>query len=425
MTSAGVVLLWMRRSGGVPLGVGALVVASWLVTAVRVTNPPLWADVGHAVEYTVLYLGPLVAGVTAWQAGRQRRSGTDELLASAARSEPGRAMALIGGQVAWAGVGMAGTMAWLVIVTAQAAVPGGPDWELAGAGLAGLFACAAIGYAVGATSGTAPTAPVVAIGLWIGIWLIGVGETPIRLLSPLLDGEPSPLYPIPISIGLSQIFWFSAIGTVAVVASTLNQTTTWKSGVVSGSALAIAVVSAVTLTNIGSPFARSVGPDYHAACEGTEVEVCVHPAFGALLPEAVPVAERVLGDIQRATGWPTRLLQVASRADAAAAEAADPQVLAFTGSIQARQGGFSEEGLAWGIASAIAGGEVCRQLPPDDPLRIGLVPWLAFRSTPGADQNLPDLAFIGAINELPPEDQQRWLAANIEAIHDCQIVKLP
>jgi hypothetical protein len=218
--------------------------------------------------------------------------------------------------------------------------------------------------------------------------------------------------------------WFAGITGVGIVLGSFSRLSTWRSGVFAIVVLVAATSAAVALVG-RDPFV-SVGAGYEATCaESQRLALCVHPAVGSLAAPGVDVAERVLGPIAAATGWPRRVLQVGLRVDAVEAERSDENTLAFTAPLHAKGGGVADREFAIGLANAVVGSDVCSELPPDDPVRAGLVPWIATTGSPAERAGYLDLKFITRFEQLTVRDQQDWLAQNVPVLHACETVELP
>lgn len=366
-------------------------------------------------------LGPLTAAAAAYQSARAARQPLREILDSIPRSRASASLLLLGGELVKPLVAYLVVSAYLVGVTAARATSGRPDLGLLAAGAAALAAFAAVGMLVGRTLSRPWTPPLLGGLMWVVAWLVGVGETPLRFLSPLLDGEPWPLQPFRPELGMYQTAWFLALGVAAFSATVLWQ----EPGRIGASLLLVSLGGAVwaagSLAGLASTGGRAtLGLEYPAACEergGTTL--CLHAAFSDILPEAADVAAEVLDPLRSATGWPTRIVQVGTRADVAAVGADDPEVLAFTGLAVSPDLGFLPDELARQLALAASGAETC---PPDE-VTIGLAEWLL------AEASVPPLGSDGSsadrLGELPDEARDTWLAASIERIRACDAPPLP
>jgi hypothetical protein len=230
----------------------------------------LWTFDAHA--FSVMLVGPVVAGVAAWDAARWARSSH---LAAVAR-RPGAP--LVGSWsaitlVAWAGYGIA-----LGATVAYAAASGAPGWPAARAwstvlpALAVLALCAAGGAALGWRARRpliAPVAAVVAFGLLIasyttlpGLFLQVGGAT-----SSLIGLAPRP------ALQAAQVLW------AASTAALLLQRAGWPSPASGGARAATAVLAVVVAAS--SVWVLSLGGDrfrevaVRTACDDGSPSVCL------------------------------------------------------------------------------------------------------------------------------------------------------
>ncbi|MGI8615946.1 MAG: hypothetical protein ACR2L4_04065 [Actinomycetota bacterium] len=402
----------------------ALLVAFWLVDELRNRAVPLWIDVGNSLETSLLYLGPIVASATAFQSVREGRGALRELLDSTPRADVMRSLVLVLGELVWGIAVLLVVTLWLLVVTGLRASYGGPDTELIAAGFGAVAAFASIGFLAGRLLPSFVTPPLVGLGAYLGIWLTGVGETPFRLLSPLIDGEPTPLLPFPPSVGLLQTSWFLCLAVVAFGIGILWREASAGVSVVTLIAGALALLSAVGLVARGQVFVDSVGVNYASVCRSRSgIDVCIHPAYASVADQAAVVAARTLRPIKEATGWPTRTLQVGLMADAHRIEQLEPTTLGFTTSPVGAEG-FEETGFSQGLAFAALGFDKCDRLDPDDPVRVGLAIWLIERADPGSAP-IEGLPMTEWLNDQPPTIIDTWLETYLGPLRACDDVALP
>jgi hypothetical protein len=402
----------------------ALLVTIWLVDQLRSRAVPVWIDVGHSLEASLLYLGPIIASATAFQTVREGRGALRELLDSMPRADSMRSLALISGELIWCATVYLVVTVWMLIVTGIRATSGGPDIELIVAGFIGLMAFASLGFLAGRLLPAYSVVPLVGLITYLGVWLTGVGETPIRLLSPLIDGEPSPLLPFPPSVGLLQSLWLLGLAGVAFGMGTL-----WREGSRNGVILTtiagmISLIAALLLVTEGEVFANSVGIHYEAACRSnSDVTTCIHPAYGVVVDQAAAIAAETVRPLNQATGWPTRMLQVGLRSDAQRIEELDSTTLGFTTSPVGSHG-FERDGFVQGIAFASVGFDKCDDLNPDDPVRIGLAIWLVNEAIPDSIP-ITGLPMAEWLDGQTTTSREVWLRENLRSLRGCAEVDLP
>ncbi len=138
-----------RRSVGL-LFFPVLVLATfWVAREYLPNGVALWTATAYAGKQTVIFLGPLMAGLAAWTAGRNGRRGIDELLASTPRSAASRDLTTWAAVALWGVLAYAGTVAVLSMITYPRATWGSPPLVFLAEGLFSLLAYSAIGYAAG------------------------------------------------------------------------------------------------------------------------------------------------------------------------------------------------------------------------------------------------------------------------------------
>lgn len=423
MTVAAAVL--RAKRGGWPWFLpAAVVLLLWFVEQTRTRTVPLWIDVGHSIETSTLLIGPLVAGATALQTVREERLPLRELLDSTPRQPLIRAVALVVGELSWVWAAYLAIAAWLIVATSLRAGQGTPDFELIVAALTGTVFFASAGFAAARVFPHYMVCPIIGVGLYFATWFVGVGETPLRILSPLIDGEPTPLLPYPLSLGVLHSGWFLTLGASVLLAGVLWRDYSRSLSVVLVLFLAGAVLTGVALVRTVRLYTETVGVNYEAECRlVSSVEVCIHPAFRTVLEPASNFAARSVRAIHEATGWPTRLLEVGNAADAVRVERREPGTLGFTAS-PVGTNGFEPDGLVQGIAGAVVGFDRCDNLKPDDPVRVGLAVWLIHSVRPDSIQT-DDFPFAVWFDGLSTDRQSAWLRAHVDELRTCASIEPP
>jgi hypothetical protein len=159
----------LRRGSALVTALVTAVAAAWFLVTETAQWAGRWTMLTQHFRVALMLLGPLVVAAGAWQAGRDHRNRTGELLRSTAR--PGWHPLV----VAWAAVALGGTLGVLVpygiagiVVGRVASYAGGGWWWTAGVGVLALWTLTALGVAVGRLAPfplVAPIAAVVALGL--------------------------------------------------------------------------------------------------------------------------------------------------------------------------------------------------------------------------------------------------------------------
>lgn len=312
-----------RRSTGLLL-FPMLVFAAWWVAREYLPNGvALWTATAYAAKQTVIFLGPLMAGLAAWTAGRNGRRGMDELLASTPRGAASRDLMTWAGVALWGMLAYAGTAAVLSAITYPRATWGSSPLVFLAEGLFALLAYTAIGYAVGYYLHSRFVAPLLPVALYVAQAAPAYTESSLQNLSPVDFSKtwPSVFYGPDLGIFLARAGWLLGLVAVAAVVVTLRTRRTPLSW--------LAMVATVTLTGVsasalleaapGAGTARILEPSvtearalpYEPVCGvGRAMEVCAHPAYTALLPPAAEIVNRVVASLKEIPSAPTRAEQV-------------------------------------------------------------------------------------------------------------------
>ncbi|MEV7427767.1 MULTISPECIES: DUF7224 domain-containing protein [unclassified Streptomyces] len=256
----------------------------------------VWPEASVAAQIVTLFLGPVLAGVSAWQAGRSSRSGMPEFLLAAARPgwriEAARlAATLTLGFLAY-GVGCLTAAA----VSLGDAGPGflWPSYLLLGA--ATLIIFASVGHLAGRWWPSPGFTPVIcALGCFISMLAL-----PFRL--NVLAGPPDTyLRPLPLAV---RLFLALALAVLAVTAPPLTRTVERQmprrklprhmGGVVVGSVVC-SLIALAMLPAAGELRVERSASATAPLCDRAEESaprVCVWPEHRKYLPDLARMAER-------------------------------------------------------------------------------------------------------------------------------------
>ncbi|MFE7408930.1 DUF7224 domain-containing protein [Streptomyces laurentii] len=257
----------------------------------------VWPEASAAAQVVTLFLGPALAAVSAWQAGRSSRAGLPEFLLGAARPawriEAVRlAATLTLGLLAY-GLGCLVAAA----VSVCEAGPGflWPSYVLLGA--ATLVVFAAVGHLAGRWWPSPAFTPVIcALGCFVA--LLGL---PVRF--NVLSGHPDTrlgLFPLALRLLLAL-----ALAVLAVTAPPRLREADrdlppreppWRiRGVFLGSVLTVLLTlgAALPAGELGTPRPASAVTPLCARADGRAPEVCVWPEHRRYLPELTAMARRL------------------------------------------------------------------------------------------------------------------------------------
>jgi hypothetical protein len=276
----------------------------------------LWPYVAVALRDTLVLVGPLAVGLSAWAASKERRRGVEELLATTPRPPFARDLARWGAATALICGGYALGAAVLMLRTYLGGAWGSPVvWPVL-VSLLALATHSALGYAVGFHVPSRFTAPVVAIIMYWGQGFVGyfLLDSAVRYLSPLGDGDHSVFFGVLPRIPLPQSLWFTGLAGAAIATVALRRDrSSWVSwGALCASATVAALGATMLLATppqVGSAQRQEAYVRYTPVCAEGRTTVCVHPAYGGMLPEAAAAMERVTKPLIGLPGLPTRAEQ--------------------------------------------------------------------------------------------------------------------
>jgi len=322
---------WMAYNGMY----GTMYEASW-------TGVYIWEETSSTLKDSVLQIGPLVAGLSAWAAGRNRRRGMDDLLSTTARPSASRDLAT------WAGAALPAVAVYLLLAvllgvpTALEATWGAPLPGYFLVGLVALLMDSALGLAAGYYLPGRFTAPLAAVALYIahllpmGMVDLGINYT---FLSPAAYSNltGADVFSEPARLAIQQLLLFGGLCGVALCAVALKGGGARKtarialaaSGAVSAAGFATALSTEDLYVFPGSgDYPKAVA--YEPVCREGGITVCVHPAYEKLLPETARAVNEVAEPLVGIPAVPKYAVQ-SSPAPGAATGGFDPDEAVFFG----------------------------------------------------------------------------------------------
>lgn len=272
----------------------------------------LWPHTSVAIQATLVVVGPIAAGLSAWVAGRNRRRNIEELLATTPRPTAIRDLIAWTATAAWICLGYVVATILMLYLTYLGATWGSPTL---GPLLAGFFALcmdSAVGYAVGYFLPRLFTAPLVAVLMYMVQGVVGFNLG--SYLSPVATPFPDVFYGVFPDISAPQSLWFSGIagtGLALVVLKThKGENFPWLALIVAAAVAiagaAILVRTPLTVTPIRDQ--ETIVP-YRPTCVEKGIPVCVHPAYEKMLPGVAVVVSKVTEPLVGIPGGPVRAEQ--------------------------------------------------------------------------------------------------------------------
>jgi hypothetical protein len=439
--------LEFRRSVGLLLFPLMLVAAWFAGQNTDSAGVTLWSDASAQIGAGVILVAPLIAGVAAWMASRDRRRRIEELLATTPR--PAVARDLTG----WAAAAVWGLLAYVLVGLYRGVEPvrdatwGGPDFSPILLGLVTIVASAAIGYAAGSFFPSRFTAALMAIALFVAasipvlVYRSGTNETqqgnarfvrdlesPKRYLSPFMlvgdDAIHTVFQELKDDLGPRQMAWIAGLGGIALAAVALRRRRTapaWGTLLMS----TVLAILGATMVLRADPNATTAAAAVEPVCTVNVIEVCVHPAYEGILDETAAIVAAVMKPVAGLPGIPTRAVHE------------DPWVyvgpppdgtLVFW--MERGPERERESMLAFWIATSLVHSpyqDVPRDGPSDAMLAQDAISiWLADQAGFGPDPDNfhgvdPAIDAAKRFGALDPAQQRAWLEANFTALQAGQL----
>ncbi|MGI8404748.1 MAG: hypothetical protein ACR2OE_08295 [Thermomicrobiales bacterium] len=295
--------------------------AIWMMSQPFGRDVVLWAEVSSAIGRTCAVIAPLSAGLGAWQAGRERRRGTSELLMSTSGRPVARDVATLLVPVCF------GLNAYLLVVLVSFAVAwhkatwGGPWlWPIA-VGAFAIVGLTAIGVAIGRLWPSRLAPPVAAALIFFGI----VSLTIFPQMESVKHLSPWELIPEPSNAGTTRLYfdvpnswplwqpalYFGGITLVALGVMAIIHHFNWQAVAATLSALLVTAIVAQPLLSSPKPEAghEATVRAYTPVCQDGAVTVCLHPAYAAVLDDVSSVVDRFWAPLANVPDAPHRLVQ--------------------------------------------------------------------------------------------------------------------
>jgi hypothetical protein len=253
-----------------------------------------WLLLTAAVVDSVRLTGPLLAGIAAWAAARERRSGTRYLAGLAARPAGTVAFAELGAVVLWALLGYAVVAALIAGQGLASRAWGSPDLLWLAVGAAGIAVHGAIGYAVGRALPLrfVPALLVVVfyaadiLAFSAGGWAASLA--PAQLANVSVFDATRPWFLV------AQLAWYLGLAACITAGTAVIALGGARADVVSASVGAVLMIIGLVGMGVqgGEPIARN-GAMFTYRCAGADPSVCVQPAYAHALGPLVPALHQL------------------------------------------------------------------------------------------------------------------------------------
>lgn len=434
--SGRLVLIETRRTVAVLLALPLFLLAWQTLGGWFVRPVVLWPDLSFVIGKGATPIGPPLAGIAAWMAGRERRRGLAELLHTTARASFPRLLATLAGTLCWGVLAYSAFVIFALLWTARRATWGGPDgWPIL-VGLLALALYATFGFLIGTVLPSRFAAPLVALAVF---------AVQVSLL-PLANAFLSfyPLQWVFLVTHVDTTVWFGSRPAVAPFQALFSVGLTilglvglayyrgrphplWS---VASVLLALALVTASIVGVLQRAPTRAQMreywyPDrparaYTPVCSAAPLPVCVHPAYAAALPQVSADLNDLLAPLIGVPGFPSHAEQSAPSTISRAVQVAGalPYALDTYNTYNARTTALFCAIYACPTDTLVPVGT----LQPGDPARTVIAAWLwdrvegqtysSFGSCGVGGYTSDACAAAARFAALDPQAQHEWLVAH-------------
>lgn len=290
----------------------------------------LWPEMSNAVNFSMVLIGPCIAGATAWVVAQEHRCHLEDLLITTPSPTFDRWMATWIGTSIWGVAAYTVTGSVLIGLAVRNAVWGGPTiWPML-VGLLAVPAYAALGCAAGVLFPGRPAAPITAIAVLMGEVVTGrfgrnIDMPFLSYLSPVAIRNASVWYGIRPNVALVEtLVLLGLIGLGLGGAAWRADTSRLARGLLTVGLLLVTASTGILITHAPPSWqtlrdqlhaaSGLVGQDravipYTPACASTGVPVCMHPAYQKYLRADAATINRLLAPLRGIMGVPVRAMQ--------------------------------------------------------------------------------------------------------------------
>ncbi|MBA3360535.1 MAG: hypothetical protein H0T94_03525 [Acidimicrobiia bacterium] len=278
----------------------------WILQELRFTGFPIWSEVGAALMYSVLVLGPVAAGLAGLRAWVERRPALVDLDTGMVREAAVRRWLATAGEIGWVALAFLTGVLFLMAAVGPGATWGEPDWMLVAAAFLAVWACGFIGWSVSWLLPSRVTGPLVGLALYMAMGLsvsldltVGASWIPSSLerLTPFEVSRPG--------LRVAQVAIFGGFILAGVAASAIGvRSRRAILGLVVGLTL---VVAGLVVAPVGRPAVAAIDPPQ--VCDPGVVTVCYHPAYSTGAQPVIVAVRRTMAPLLTAGVVPSRLAQ--------------------------------------------------------------------------------------------------------------------
>ncbi|MDX2646382.1 hypothetical protein PV341_23025 [Streptomyces sp. PA03-1a] len=400
---------------------GAAVAGGVLVTVLarRYSLGDDWAVLHGALREAGLLLGgPLALAAGCWQGGRERRRGTGDLLASAARPPLRRALVAALPSMAWPVLGYLAAVGVCLALVLPYASHGHPAWDRPAADAVALGALGALGFAAGRALPWRFAAPLLAVAGYLLLGIGAYGESGATVLSPAYAG-PSGDAPVWWAAPLAAV-WFAGTAAAALLAGHARRR------VLAVLPLVVAVAAASVLYRSGADLWRPDPAASALVCDRGTPTVCVRAAHGSALPAVRAVVDRVDARLDGAPGAPVRYREGGS------SETAPPGEVRFQLYGGVFRGRLGDDGMLYrDLVYAVSSSAACEgdragdrayanEYAAQEWLRLGRPLFPA-----GQAENRLARAAAQRLRAMTAADRRAWFGRYLAGVRACDVGGVP
>ncbi|MER6144790.1 hypothetical protein ABT174_32955 [Streptomyces sparsogenes] len=407
----------LRRGVGLPAGATTLAVLLFAMYTKADDWLTDWADTTDMLRVTGLLLGaPLAAAVACWQGGRERRRGTEELLATVARPPLRQSLLAAAPAVVWPVVGYLLTAVVCLAWTWKYAGGDGPHVSLIVADATAIGSLAVLGFVVGRVVPWRLAPPVVALVIYGVEPFVGNQESGVAWLSPAKEHISSWDRPV-WWFGPVSMVWTAGLAAAALLAYAARR----RARALALAPLAAAATAAALLAQTGDGLWRPDPASAALVCDEGTPRVCATRVHSRMLPDASRALAGLTAKLRGIPNAPTRIVEApvdsrARRTDAAVSD----------WTYYFRRNEIVEPEMFAANAALGATAPHCRGVPDADrysDLNEAVAEWLApmprpknvpaGQTEPGFTRNLKRL------KAMPDRERTRWLGDYFAATRSC------